>query len=770
MKKFKLFSFSKDDANVLHDYFIGRKGVYAEQYEPDQSGKCGYSPVKESADIDTFYAHLRKKITIGIYTTRKDNTGKFLTLDIDGADAEQRVQKLKTACNSLGITDEQLLTELSGSKGYHVHMFFKEFIATELIYSLGCLIRQMSGVDCEQFPKQRSVGENSFGNLIKVPLGIHKATGKRCFFVDSSFKAYRTDQQISVLQSVKKLSRNDIVGIVSKHKDANPDRKHLKTAGNIEDHFKCYPCYQYLRNHPATKGKRDETAIRLAAFYRHFDVTIDETINRMLDWDKNNTPPMQDSESDKKRLVRTIQSAFKKPKEDKYFYRCKDPILQSICSDQNLNINCMAITATHVNCKPEYIVSKILPDGTMIEMVLNSTKQSSQFAVFKDGNLSYVKQVIIDGKTFLPYPPDHNLISNNIALFPSTAMHYGSQKILVKEIREFIRAYVTLSPTFELLSAYYVLLTWTYESFRAIPYLRVIGDYSCGKSRFLQTIGSLCYRAISTSGATTSAPIFRIIDKFHGTLVLDEGDLKVSDATIDMVKILNQGYEKGKPVLRCNTNNDNIPEAFNTFCPKIIATREEYTDRALESRCLTERMSGKMMSHVPFSTGSTFERKSAILRDKLLMWRFQNFGIKMPLLAISYAEVIPRLNQIIRPLMQVCKNIDDQRVIIQYMIDYGRQQMVDRRDTVEYEIFAIIESLKNEQEITVQAITEKLREGGDYPDFTPKKVGSIIRKKLNLLTERKNTGYIVIYSKELLNIMRLKYGTNSNFKRKFRLL
>jgi hypothetical protein len=82
------------------------------------------------------------------------------------------------------------------------------------------------------------------------------------------------------------------------------------------------------------------------------------------------------------------------------------------------------------------------------------------------------------------------------------------------------------------------------DRFNEVPYLRAIGDFGSGKSRFIQSIGILCYKPVFTGGATTPSPIFRIVNEVHGTLIIDEADFKFSDMTSEIVKILNTGYQK----------------------------------------------------------------------------------------------------------------------------------------------------------------------------------------------------------------------------------
>jgi hypothetical protein len=163
--------------------------------------------------------------------------------------------------------------------------------------------------------------------------------------------------------------------------------------------------------------------------------------------------------------------------------------------------------------------------------------------------------------------------------------------------------------------------------FNEVPYLRALGDYGTGKTRFLQVIGHLCYKPTLAGGATTVSPIFRLLHEHRGTLILDEADYQYSDMTADIVKILNNGYSKGFPVLRTEGQSGRFSvRAFHVFTPKIIATREKFKDKALESRFLVEAMGGRAIrDDIPDSLPPHFQDEARFIRGKLLLWRFRNF-------------------------------------------------------------------------------------------------------------------------------------------------
>src|SRR5947209_19505090 len=101
-------------------------------------------------------------------------------------------------------------------------------------------------------------------------------------------------------------------------------------------------------------------------------------------------------------------------------------------------------------------------------------------------------------------------------------------------------------------------------------------------------MSSIMPERIFASGASTLLPLFRILDAFRGTLIIDEGDFKVSDERAEIVKILNNGNARGFPVLRTEVSSKGEfnPTAYAVFGPKFVATRGFCADRALQCRCL----------------------------------------------------------------------------------------------------------------------------------------------------------------------------------------
>lgn len=414
-------------------------------------------------------------------------------------------------------------------------------------------------------------------------------------------------------------------------------------------------------------------------------------------------------------------------------------------------------------------VSTILDNGTLLEMVYQPESRRTAFIIFQNGVWREETSLSLDPlHRLVPYAPTNNLISNQVVLLPSGPEEYGTEEALLTEIQEFIHRYVDISPLFEKIASYYVLFSWVHDSFNELPYLRLRGDYGSGKTRALLTLGSLCYKPIFASGASTVSPIFRILDAFKGTLIIDEGDFRFSDEKTEIVKILNNGNVKGFPVLRSEISDKKEfnPRAYHVFGPKLVATRGFFDDRALESRFLTEEMgTRRLRNDIPINLPASHGEEALHLRNKLLLFRFRNWGKRAASETLVDRSIEPRLNQIFVPLLSIIEDIQAREELREVARQYNREIIVERGMDMEAQILEVIKDMISSSlhpTLSVKDITLWFvdRHGEEYErKITTKWVGSILRKKLSLKTQ-KSHGIYIIPSSEIPKLARLyeKYG------------
>lgn len=412
-----------------------------------------------------------------------------------------------------------------------------------------------------------------------------------------------------------------------------------------------------------------------------------------------------------------------------------------------------------------------LPVGALAEMVYRPEKAETLFCVMREGETSYEPELTLPTSKVMPLRPSNALVQNEIVLFPSEAVEYGSEERLISEIRNFIHKHVDVSTLFEQIATYYVLFSWIYDDFDELPYLRVRGDAGSGKSRFLETVGSICYKPIFASAASTVSPLFRMIDAIQGTLIVDEGDFRVSDEKAEVVKILNNGISKRFAVLRSESPNGKtfVPRAYKVFGPKLISTRGYFEDRALETRCLTEEMGGRRLRpDISIPIPAHFNEEALQLRNKLLMFRLRHHGMHKVNVALVDRSIEPRLAQVSTPLLSIIEDPIVRKNVQDLFRDYHRELTQDRALDVEAKLLEIIHDLETAQEtrtITVRDISMELaiRYGDDFQrKVTPHWVGHMLRRKLGLKTVRLDSNFIIAPTERArLKLLFQKYGIES---------
>lgn len=211
--------------------FAGREDVHARQWA-DGTGSSGYSPVHEPLTPRRLRDHLSGDVTLGVYPVRLDGTVTFFALDLDirkralqaarGDLAAARALQRKVAeaarraherVQGLGLP---ALLEDSGYKGRHLWFFLREPEPASTIHAFGNqlladLSRELDGeLHFEFFPKQgsRDPQGKGLGNLIKLPLGLHRVNGRRSRFLrpDGS----NLDAPFEVLRGVEGISRGQL--------------------------------------------------------------------------------------------------------------------------------------------------------------------------------------------------------------------------------------------------------------------------------------------------------------------------------------------------------------------------------------------------------------------------------------------------------------------------------------------------------------------------------------------------------------------------------
>lgn len=430
------------------------------------------------------------------------------------------------------------------------------------------------------------------------------------------------------------------------------------------------------------------------------------------------------------------------------------------------------------------------PDGSAGATTRNSGK--SLFAVrMPDGDVQTVKSLDVNGVRYIPPSSENPILIEGVVRFAPRVGKLLSTREMVREVQHTIHKYMDVDIFYETLSAYYVIFTWLYDSFNTLPYLRVLGDAGTGKSRFLQVVGSLCYRPIIVTGAATTSPIFRLLDHYRGTLIIDEADFGKSDASADIIKIFNTGYQRAQGiVLRAGPKENNFePEVYVVYGPKILSTRKKFTDWALESRCLTKEMGGPTTrGDIPIELPRDFwTEEIPHLQSLLLRYRMEHWKPEMEL---DYDQldpsIEPRLNQVMLSLVSIVDDVDLKEDLRGFMRKYNEQLISERGLTLtakvleaivaQWQIESDMKDRPEDRDVSLKTIAHRCDQLMDYENLdedeeytgrrlTGKKVGDIARKQLHLQTRRSSqhgSRYVIVWHQTRINALRGRYGMDDD--------
>jgi len=224
--------FSDDDVSLFSSLFQGRRDYFAYQWV-DEKGRRGFYPVNRSLSREELKNHLSGKKTLGLYLLDDEDCVSLSVIDIDinqkalleYAKDEQEIIKLyrlthhdaariTSVCDDLGIP---VLIEDSGYKGRHLWFFFDTPIPAKLARLLLNFIAERagkpsSGIHWEVFPNYNKLKGKGYGPLIKLPLGIHKRTNRRCLFLDR--EGNPLPDQMMALSQVRQITQQKVEDII----------------------------------------------------------------------------------------------------------------------------------------------------------------------------------------------------------------------------------------------------------------------------------------------------------------------------------------------------------------------------------------------------------------------------------------------------------------------------------------------------------------------------------------------------------------------------
>ena len=166
---------------------------------------------------------------------------------------------------------------------------------------------------------------------------------------------------------------------------------------------------------------------------------------------------------------------------------------------------------------------------------------------------------------------------------------------LLDQLAGEFRRFLILPDHGEVILALWNLHSYCFELFDHSPILYITAPTKqCAKSRVLEVLAKLAHNPMSSS-SMNGATLFRSIETFKPTLLLDEMDRIPKEKKTDITMVLNTGYAREGKVHRCQGHEHKVV-SFGVYCPKALAGIGDYTTNTVTDRSIQLSMYKKLKS------------------------------------------------------------------------------------------------------------------------------------------------------------------------------
>jgi hypothetical protein len=201
--------------------FVNRLAYTMQSLKSGVNGKHYYYRPRDGRrlSVELLMEHLNGQVTIGLYSLNpRTQRSKWVAIDADYANALEDLLKLQWELRQDGV--EAALEK--SRRGAHLWIFAAEPLLARdcrmYIYNLALRLKLpvkggaglAEGI--EVFPRQDQLGPEEFGNAMRGPLGVHRATGKRYWFYGAD---YRFEAQLDYLERHRRITEAEMARFIA---------------------------------------------------------------------------------------------------------------------------------------------------------------------------------------------------------------------------------------------------------------------------------------------------------------------------------------------------------------------------------------------------------------------------------------------------------------------------------------------------------------------------------------------------------------------------
>src|SRR5262249_55551716 len=189
---------------------------------------------------------------------------------------------------------------------------------------------------------------------------------------------------------------------------------------------------------------------------------------------------------------------------------------------------------------------------------------------------------------------------------------------LFAEIEARILQHVVMPEDLAFVVALWVGQSWIHQHGTYSPILGVTSaERDSGKSTLMGVVAFLVRRSLLSVGVSAAA-LYRSIEKWNPTFVVDEADDAFVDNP-DLRQVINSGWTRGQGVMGCEPDTKE-PRRVSTFCPKAVALKGRKMPDTMLSRTIFIEMKRRLRSENVNHFRHTDDVGFARMRSQLARW------------------------------------------------------------------------------------------------------------------------------------------------------
>ena len=193
---------------------------------------------------------------------------------------------------------------------------------------------------------------------------------------------------------------------------------------------------------------------------------------------------------------------------------------------------------------------------------------------------------------------------------------------LLDEMTALIMRYVYMTEAQADTVALWILYSWLHGQWDISAFLGITSATKrCGKSLLLEVIEELALRPLNLGGQITSPALFRTIEEYRPTCLLDEADTYLRDDHGLRGLINSSQRRSGAGTVRMvKLGDDFVTAFFRAFCPKVIAGIGNLTDTIRDRSILVELVRRPASGPETQYWGDRDRAETKAIRRKIARW------------------------------------------------------------------------------------------------------------------------------------------------------